>query len=145
MCGIMYTLHYISQHKNQKEVFLPVVKRILLTLLITETVILAIIIFTRWTSNVQTELVREYSPNGDYTLLVERTGMWPCPRDHVTVTIVENIESQFYHASFSAEVANDGVPARFKIEWLDDGAKITLSGKEQADAVYILPFETSDE
>ena len=90
----------------------------------------------------KTELFREASPNGDFTVVVQRRGMidWPVGEDHLRVYLKNNEGSSYFHMAFLADVANNGAPAGYKVEWLDDAAKITLSGNEQPDAVYILPF-----
>ena len=66
------------------------------------------------------------------------------------VTLFETIpESEgprrYYRASFRVDVANDGARAEYKVEWLDEGVQIALSGKEQPTAYYVLPFKTLDE
>lgn len=52
---------------------------------------------------------------------------------------------RYYRASFRAEVANDGARAEYKVEWLDEGVQIALSGEEQPTAYYVFPFITIDE
>lgn len=125
-------------------------KKALSTILLIESVLLGVlllgVLFTWWTSGHLTELVREDSPNGEYTLIVDELGMpsWPFGADHIRVTLFENCTTRgaYYRASFSADVSNDGAPATYDIKWLEDGVQIVLIGEEQPAAYYILPFKT---
>jgi len=126
-------------------------KRKKLPKLLTVEIILLVLIlsftfFRWWTRYAQKELVREVSPDGRYTVQLLQDGMpaFPFGPDHISVTLFENTfeRDSYYRVSFSATVANDGAPAEYEIEWLEDGIKVTLRGREQPEAVYILPFET---
>lgn len=116
------------------------------TLVVIETVLIVLMLiigfFAFKLAYEKTELFREVSPNGDFTIVVQRRGMidWPFGDDHLRVYLGNNEGSSYFHMAFLADVANNGAPAGYKVEWLDDAAKITLSGNEQLDAVYILPF-----
>ncbi len=98
------------------------------------------------------ELLRELSPDGNYTLLISevREPDFPFGEAHVKVTLFEVIPEgegyrRYYRASFKADVANDGARAAYKVEWLEDGAQIALSGQGQPTAYYILTFKTLDD
>ncbi len=99
-----------------------------------------------------TELLREASPAGDYTLLITRIAEpdFPFGEDHLQITLFEVIPEgeaprAYYRTSFQADVANDGAPAAYQIEWLEEGVQIALTGSEQPTAYYILPFKGIDE
>lgn len=50
--------------------------------------------------------------------------------------------------SFKTDIANDGAILKdenYKVEWLKDSVKITFSGEEQSDAVYVIPYYQSNE
>jgi len=98
------------------------------------------------------ELFRELSPDGNYTLVITAVGepSFPFGTDQLKVTLFETVHEsegprRYYRASFRANVANDGARAEYKVEWLDDGVQIALSGEEQPTAYYVLPFKTLDE
>lgn len=97
----------------------------------------------------ETELFREKSPDGSYAILIREVGVpdFPFGSDHLRVTLYETIPDgeklrSFYRASFTADVATDGAPAAYKVEWLEDGVQIALIGQEQPTAYYILPFKS---
>lgn len=124
--------------------------KILKILLCIETAILLLfavyIAVCVWTSG-KTELLREYSPDGNYVLTIERLGEpdWPFGSDHLRIRLYENTDKeQYYRVSFEADVANDGGYGNYEVEWLDEGVQIALSGEEQPTAYYILPFKTLD-
>ena len=112
-------------------------------------IIIVIIIWLAFYSRVSgtTELLRETSPKGDYVLVINEKGEpdWPFGADHLEVTLFENTGSGCYRVSFDADVYNDGGRAGYKVEWLDDGVQIALSGEEQPTAYYILPFKTKND
>ena len=100
----------------------------------------------------ETELLRELSPDGNYTLLIRALGAprFPFGKDELEVTLFEMIPENerpgvYYSASFRADVANDGCRAEYKVEWLEDSVQIALSGQEQPTAYYVLPFKTLKE
>ena len=94
-------------------------------------------------SNKNTELFREYSPNGEYVLYITEIGTpaWPFGADRVRITLYES-ESPDQSVSFMADVRNDGARAGYEVTWLDDGVQIALSGEEQLTSYYVLPFQT---
>ena len=144
-------------------------KNVLTGLVLIETTILILMIFSKFRNNTAVpedfdkvtsdsyadtescdkgELLRETSPDGDYTLLIKRTAApdFPFGEDHLQVTLFEVIPENetpriYYRASFKADVANDGAPAAYQIEWLEEGVQIALIGSEQPTAYYILPFK----
>lgn len=98
------------------------------------------------------ELLRELSPDGNYTLLIMevRPPDFPFGDAHLEITLFEVIPEDerprvYYRASFKADVANDGARAGYEVEWLEDGVQIALSGKGQPTSYYVLPFKTLDE
>lgn len=95
------------------------------------------------------ELLRETSPDGGYTLLITRIAEpdFPFGDDHLEVTLFEVIPETIYYysATFRADVSNDGAPAAYQIEWLEDGVQVALIGSEQPTAYYILPFKKRNE
>lgn len=100
----------------------------------------------------ENELFRELSPDGNYTLLITelREPNFPFGKDQLEITLFEVIPEderprRYYRASFTADVANDGARADYKVEWLEDGVQIALSGEEQPKAYYVLPFKTLDD
>lgn len=98
---------------------------------------------------VEEELLRETSPDGGYTLVITRIAEpdFPFGDDHLKVKLFEvtakSIDS--YSATFKADVSNDGAPAAYQIEWLEDGVQVALIGSEQPTAYYILPFKKRNE
>ena len=124
--------------------------KLLKALLIIETTMIAIPLFWLCFSLItykDKELFREISPNGDYVLYIEELGDpdWPFGADHLGVTLFENNKKQYYRVSFHADVSNDGAPAHFEVEWMEDGVQVILKGSEQPDAYYILPFRTLED
>lgn len=100
----------------------------------------------------ETELFRESSPDGGYTLLITEVGEpgFPFGCDRLEVTLFEVVPEgetprRYYRASFMADVANDGARGIYQIEWLEDGVQVALSGQEQPTSYYILPFRTLEE
>lgn len=98
------------------------------------------------------ELFRETSLDGNYTILICEVGVpdFPFGSDHLKITLFESVPDSegpraYYRVSFTADVATDGSSAAYKVEWLKDGAQITLIGEEQPTAYYILPFKTLDD
>ncbi len=128
-------------------------KRILPILLAVETILLLFAISIGYLlyggEYKKTELFREASPNGLYTILIHEIGVpdFPFGSDHLKITLFESTPDgeephAYYRASFTADVATDGTPAAYKVEWLEDGVQIALIGEEQPTAYYILPFKT---
>lgn len=120
-------------------------------LLIAETVILVVVLifgcFLYLVDFKNTELLREASPDEKYMLVIWEVGEadFPFGDDHIKVTLYEVTPQQkfpFYTVSFTAAVANDGAPASYQVEWLEDGVQIALIGEEQPTAYYVLPFKT---
>lgn len=95
--------------------------------------------------NEDTELIREYSPDGKYVLYIKEIGkpIWPFGADHLEIRFYES-ERPVNCVSFRADVRNDGARAGYKVTWLEDGVQIALIGSEQPTAYYILPFMTSE-
>lgn len=121
--------------------------KITLILLIVENVLLLALIFagnTIYKSNhTETEIFRESSPDGQYTVKIDRTGEpdrigESYGYDRLTIHLYK--PDTLYGTKFSAEICTDGGYAEYSVEWLSDGVQISLSGKEQSDSVYILPF-----
>lgn len=145
-------------------------QKTLVALLVIETIILTLVLLGKstdeknsiqnseesnvnntWVASGETEIFREESPDGRFTLKIDEIGSpdFPFGNSHLEITLFEMIPEdertgQYYRASFKADVANDGARGEYKIEWLDDGVRIALSGEEQPTAYYILPFETLD-
>lgn len=145
-------------------------QKTLVALLVIETIILTLVLLGKstdeknsiqnseesnvnntWAASGETEIFREESPDGRFTLKIDEIGNpdFPFGNSHLEITLFEMIPEdertgQYYRASFKADVANDGARGEYKIEWLDDGVRIALSGEEQPTAYYILPFETLD-
>lgn len=128
-------------------------KRIFPILLAVETIILIMAILIGYLlyggEYKETELFRETSPEGSYTILIHEIGVpdFPFGNDHLKITLFESIPEgenprAYYRASFTADVAADGASAAYKVEWLKDGVQIALIGEEQPTAYYILPFKT---
>lgn len=90
----------------------------------------------------KTEILREQSPDGQYTVVIWRIGEpdWPFGAVHVEITLFGEEETPDIFHRFQADIANDGGEGTCAIDWLEDGVQITLSGSEQPDEVYILPF-----
>lgn len=146
-------------------------QRTLVTLLIIETVILAFVLLGKgtsgyentqnagddstnisWNVSGQTEIFREESPDGKYTLKIDEIGTpdFPFGNSYLEITLFEMPPEDerpglYYCASFKADVANDGARGEYEIEWLNDGVQIILSGEEQPTAYYILPYKTLEE
>lgn len=105
-----------------------------------------------WNVSGQTEIFREESPDGKYTLKIDEIGTpdFPFGNSHLEITLFEMPPEDerpglYYCASFKADVANDGARGEYEIEWLNDGVQIILSGEEQPTAYYILPYKTLEE
>lgn len=148
-------------------------QKILVILVIIETAILVLVLLNYYTelknkNNIQnsednnissdldmsgkTEIFREASPDGNFVVYIEEIGVpdFSFGKAHLQVTLFEVIPEDespgvYYRASFQADVANDGAPADYEIEWLDNGVQIALIGSEQPTAYYILPFRTLDD
>lgn len=92
-------------------------------------------------SGSKTELLREISPDGDYVLLIERDVPMSESIESVEVTLYENTNNdERYSASFEAEILKGKKNADYKIEWLEEGVQVILSGV--ISDYYILPFKT---
>lgn len=89
----------------------------------------------------QTTLTQENDPTGRYAVTVWRIGepTWSFGPDRLKVQLFDT-ENPEENVSFEADVKSDGAYATYEIEWVEDGAKITLYGSEQAPAAYILLF-----
>lgn len=90
------------------------------------------------------QLLKETSPNQRYTIEITELGEpeWPFGPDKLQVSLYENgCGKEGYQVAFDALVANDGCEAGYEVEWMDDGVQIVLTGSEQPDAYYFLPFE----
>lgn len=150
---------------------MKVKKNILVTLLLIETAILLAVLLNSQQKNSEimddylsmmlsvrmmlsasydeVELLRETSPDGGYTLLITRIAEpdFPFGDDHLEVKLFEVTPEPCYHycATFKADVSNDGAPAAYQIEWLEDGVQVALIGSEQPTAYYILPFKKRNE
>lgn len=82
-------------------------------------------------------VLRELSPCGNYTLLIEEIDEpdFPFGKDHLQVTLFEMLPEDerlvvYYRASFQADVANDGIKADYEIEWMENGVQIALIGSQ---------------
>ena len=125
--------------------------RILKTLLIIEFVIIVLIFmwifFLIKDGKKETELLREISPDGNYELVIEEWGkptFFLFPIDRIEVYLRENTYNQErYVATFRVNVRTGGGVAGYKIEWLENGVQIILSGVENH--YYILPFKTLED
>ena len=125
--------------------------RTLKILLMIQSVIL-ILIFT-WIffqikdAKKETELLREISPDGNYEFLIKELGkptFFLFPIDRFRVYLYENTNNkEHYVVSFRVDVRTGGGVADYKIEWLEDGVQIVLSGLESH--YYILPFKTLED
>ena len=131
-------------------------KRVLPILLAVESTVLVLVILIGYLLYVgeyrEKELFREKSPDGSYGIRISEVGVpdFPFGRDHLKITLYEAIPDgekprAYYRASFTADVATDGAPAAYKVEWLEGGVQIALIGQEQPTAYYILPFKTLDD
>ncbi len=96
----------------------------------------------------KTELLKEVSPDGNYTLLIQEIGEpdFPFGDDHIRVYLSEKRSKDdpykpYYWAEFKADVPTDGTRAGYGVEWLEDGVQVTLRG-EMGEAYYLLPFKT---
>lgn len=98
-------------------------------------------------ANKETELLHEISPHGNYELLIEELGkptFFLFPIDRIRVHLCENTNDQErYVVTFRVDVRSEGGTADYKIEWLEDGVQIILSGIECH--YYILPFKTLED
>lgn len=98
---------------------------------------------------VEEELLRDTSPDGGYTLVITRIAEpdFPFGDDHLKVKLFEVIPDliYYYRATFKEDVSNDGAPAAYQIEWLEDGVQVALIGSEQPTAYCILPFKKRKE
>ncbi|MDE6926012.1 MAG: hypothetical protein K2P59_12255 [Acetatifactor sp.] len=86
------------------------------------------------TGTEETELFRETSPDGGYTLMITEVGEpgFPFGSDRLEVTLFEIVPEgetprRHYRASFMADVANDGARGVYQIEWLEDGVQVLNS------------------
>ena len=127
-------------------------KKTLKILLIIEFVIIMLIfmwIFYELTAGIKgTELLREISPDGNYELVIEERGKPTFilfPIDHIEVYLREKNTNyrERYVVTFFVVVRTGGGVADYKIEWLEDGVQIVLSGLESH--YYILPFKTLED
>lgn len=121
--------------------------KIIPILFIIETILLIAVIVTGMitykSDHTVSEIFRESSPDGQYTVKIDRIGdpAWLTGSygyDRLTVHLFK--PDTLYGTKFSTEICTDGGYVEYAVEWLPDGVQITLSGKEQSDSVYILPF-----
>ena len=109
--------------------------------------ILTWIFFKIKNANKETELLREISPDGNYELLIKELGkptLILFPIDYISVYLYENTNNQErYVVNYFVDIRTGGGMADYKIEWLEDGVQIVLSGLESH--YYILPFKTLED
>ena len=126
-------------------------KKIIEIIILTEALVITFIGFPmtlfrllQYKLDERVEIFREASPNGECELVIWRIGVpGPFGVEQLDFSLYNKTTSDnncSYPTEFSADVANDGGTGAYRIEWLDDCVQITLSGDEQEDAMYILPF-----
>lgn len=123
-------------------------KKVLTALLTIESIllvlVLALIIIAIQGSDdspAQTELTQETDTTDRYVVTIWRVGepKWSFGADRLKVQLSDT-ENPGNDVSFEADVKSDGAYATYKIEWIENGVKITLDGSDQAPSEYILPF-----
>ncbi|MBP5198634.1 MAG: hypothetical protein J6033_06225, partial [Lachnospiraceae bacterium] len=90
-----------------------------------------------------TNVAREVSPDGRYSLLFQEKGEadFPFGSSHGKVTLFDGEEKV---NTFYVDIADDGGafrPANFKVEWMPAGVIIVFSGSEQADEEVDLLYD----
>lgn len=97
----------------------------------------------------ETELLREVSPDGKFSVLIQEIGKpdFPFGSDHIGVTLFEKRSKEhsfkpYYRVAFDADIPTDGTKAGYRLEWLDDGVQVILKGERGREYYYILPFKT---
>ena len=124
--------------------------------MIAETLILLILVliglFRYITEVKRTELFKEVSPDGNYTLLIQEIGKpdFPFGSDHIRVYLSEKRSKDdrykpYYHTEFNVDIPTDGTQAGYRVEWIEDGVQVVLLGVKKTEAYYILPFKTLKE
>ncbi len=97
------------------------------------------------------EIYQEKSPDGTHTLVISRIGS---PRNHhdedwLNIYMFSTVDLKYpyaaHHSDLTEKFYNNGELASYAVEWLDIGAKITISGDHHRDQVYILPFYVPEE
>jgi len=122
-------------------------KRTMKRLLIIEFMIIVLLLmYIFWeikynTDNV--ELLHEISPDGDYVLIIEEFGKPVFPFYPALIKVIFYSHEQSYSVVFNVDVVTRDGTVQYGIEWLEDGVRIILSGKESH--YYILPFKTLED
>lgn len=97
------------------------------------------------------EIYQEKSPDGTHTLIISRIAR---PRNHhdedwLNIHMFSTVDLKYpyaaHHSDLTEKFYNNGELASYDVEWLDIGAKVTISGDYHHDQVYILPFYVPEE
>lgn len=97
------------------------------------------------------EIYQEKSPDGTHTLIISRIAR---PRNHhdedwLNIQMFSTVDLKYPYAAHCSDLTekfyNNGELASYDVEWLDIGAKVTISGDYHHDQVYILPFYIPEE
>lgn len=94
------------------------------------------------TSYAKTEIVRSFSEDGQYTLVIDMIGEpdWPFGETHCRFELLENGK---HIIKYPFSIHDDGAMAHadnFNVVWSTSEVKVTVSGSEQEDREYRLKF-----
>ena len=123
-----------------------ILRKILKRIIVGESIVIAMlllwIIYQTVNAKHTTVQFQEASPDGNYTLCIEKLGKPTYilhPLDRIRIRFYENeAKEERYSIMFYVNVHTNGNKADCNVEWLDDGAQIVLSGTESQ--YYVLPF-----
>lgn len=94
------------------------------------------------------ELFREFSPDGEYELVINGmtapNGLYSA-FSYYKVMLYEAKAQNPYRVWFCTEFPASRGRLEYEVEWLEDGVKIGLYGNMFEPYDYILPFKTSEE
>ena len=93
----------------------------------------------------EVEILRESSPDNQYTIIINRIGYPGFKYDeNLRIEMICKTNPN-YHTSFNADIDFEGFPdttgdTTYNIEWFAYGVQLTLHNSIQSDESYILPF-----
>lgn len=131
---------------EQNGIVLPrrAVKIITWLLVIAIMISLFVVPFTYRCNYKKYERLSETSPDGKYNVNIYSIGEPPFKgADTIKIIMSRSNESSDLCSdtfTITALCDNDGCRAYCRIEWFDDRAAVTVHGKHQSEAVYILPY-----
>jgi hypothetical protein len=120
-----------------------IIVTVVIMLMLIPSIYLNIISFAFTEKETSFLLVKETSPNSNYSVEIVQNGVPFTFGSHTVVVSVFDMRINNGSRVFTTKIKNDGKAlnsSNYGIEWLDDAVKITLSGEEQRDSVFVIPF-----